>query len=91
MGANERDGVVFKQPKSEEERTKVAGACRAGLKISIPILLDGMDNAACTAYSAWPDRLYVVGKDGNIAYKGRPGPRGFSPAEMERALEEIVR
>ena len=86
-----RDGVVFKQPKSEGERAKVAGACQVGLRISIPILLDGIDNAVCTAYSGWPDRLYIVGKDGKIAYKGRPGPGGFKPREMVQALEQILR
>ena len=91
MRANERDRVVFRQPKSDGERVKVASVCRVGLKISVPILLDGMDNAVCTAYSAWPDRLYVVGKDGKIAYKGRPGPGGFKPTEMARALEQILR
>ena len=91
MKANVRDGVVYKQPKTEKERAEVATACVEGLKLSIPTLIDGADNAVCTAYSAWPDRLYVVGKDGRIAYKGRPGPGGFSPGEMERELEKLFR
>lgn len=91
MGANRRDGVVFKQPKSEGERAKVAKTCKLGLKLSIPVLVDGIDNAVCTAYSAWPDRLYIVDKDGRIAYKGAPGPRGFRPGEMEPELEKIAR
>ncbi len=54
------------------------------------MIIDGMDNAVNNAYSAWPDRLYVVGKDGKIAYKGGAGPRGFQPAEMKTALVELL-
>ena len=91
MKANERDGVVYKQPTSAEERGKVAGECRTGLKLSMPMLLDGLDNAVGRAYSGWPDRLYIVGKDGKIAYKGRPGPGGFRLEEMEQALLALLK
>jgi len=90
MPANEREGVVFRQPKTEEERVKVAGTCQARLDIKIPILIDGMDNAVNEAYSGWPDRLYVIDKTGKIAYKGGPGPRGFRPREMAQALEKLL-
>ena len=90
MRANERDSVIYKQPKTAERRCEVASDCRAGMKLSIPMLIDGMDNAVNTAYSGWPDRLYVVAKDGTIAYKGRPGPGGFRPREMEQALEKML-
>jgi hypothetical protein len=42
------------------------------------------------AYAAWPDRIYVVGTDGRIAYKGGPGPRGFSAEELGRWLASNV-
>jgi len=38
------------------------------------------------AYSAHPDRLYLVGKDGKIAYAGAPGPQGFNPDQLEEAI-----
>jgi hypothetical protein len=47
-----------------------------------------MENDADRAYQAWPERLYVVGTDGRIRYQGGKGPYGFSPAELERFLEE---
>lgn len=56
----------------------------------MPLLIDGMDNAANQAYSAWPDRIYVLAKDGAIAYKGGPGPRGFSATQMEQALKKLL-
>ncbi len=40
------------------------------------------------AYAAWPDRLYVVGKDGRIAWKGAPGPKGVRDGELEEAIRK---
>ncbi len=59
--------------------------------MSIPMLIDDIDNTAETAYTAWPDRLYVVDKSGRIAYKGGRGPFGFKPRAMEKALLRILR
>jgi len=47
----------------------------------MPILVDGMENAASIAFAAWPERIYVVGRDGRIIYSGAPGPYGFDPSE----------
>ena len=49
--------------------------------------IDGLDNAVASAYGGWPDRLYLVGRDGRIAYQGDEGPFGFKPEELERAIE----
>ena len=49
--------------------------------------MDGLDNAVASAYGGWPDRLYLVGRDGRIAYQGGEGPFGFKPEELERAIE----
>ena len=56
----------------------------------MPTVLDRHDNAVNAAYAGWPDRLYVVGVDGRIAYKGGPGPGGFRPAEVEAWLRNNV-
>lgn len=56
------------------------------LGIKLPAVVDRFDDAVEHAYSGWPDRLYVIGRDGRIAYKSRPGPFGFKPDEMEAAL-----
>jgi alkylhydroperoxidase family enzyme len=37
-----------------------------------------------------PDRLYVIGSDGRVAYKGGRGPFGFSPGEMEQSLVMLL-
>jgi hypothetical protein len=45
-----------------------------------------MDNAADELYAGWPERLYVIGADGRIAYKGKTGPFGYHPEEVEAWL-----
>jgi hypothetical protein len=39
-------------------------------------------------YMGWPDRLYLIGKDGRIAWKGDPGPAGFKPQQLEAAIQK---
>ena len=48
-----------------------------------------MDNGTERAYTAWPDRIYVVDRAGNIAYKSAAGPFGFSADELAGALERL--
>ncbi len=56
------------------------------LKLSVPTVIDQEDNRVNIAYAGWPDRMYVVGVDGRIAYRGGQGPGGFKPAEVESWL-----
>ena len=86
--ANEREGILFEQPTTFEERLDVAKQMCTKLDISIPGVIDEMDNKVNEAYSAAPDRLYLVSKEGKIAYKGGPGPRGFNPDELEDAIKQ---
>ena len=53
----------------------------------MPTMLDKIDDRTANAYAAFPDRIYVVGADGSIAYKGRPGPAGFDVPEARAALD----
>jgi hypothetical protein len=57
----------------------------------VPTVIDREDNKVNAAYAGWPDRLYVVGVDGKIAFKGGPGPSGFKPQEVEEWLKKNVR
>jgi len=90
MESNLKDKVVFASPKNEEERAFVAGACVRKLGIKFPAVLDGFDNSVEKAYTGWPDRLYLIDREGRVAYKSRPGPFGFKPDELKAALEKIV-
>lgn len=73
-------------PQTIEERRKVAGMCEAGLQYGIRTYVDEMDDDVMTAYAAWPERLYLVGQDGRVAYAGGRGPFGFMPVELKHAI-----
>jgi hypothetical protein len=73
-----------------DERREVAGQCELALQYGIPTLVDEMDDAVMTRWAAHPDRLYLVGKDGRIAYAGGRGPWGFKPAELKAAIDTAL-
>lgn len=83
---NANAGIHVKQPKTTEERTKVATTCSSALKISMPLLVDTIDDRVGHAYSGMPDRLYVIDRTGRVAYQGGRGPFGFKPGELEQAI-----
>jgi hypothetical protein len=70
-------------PKTLEERQKVAEEFAAKVKLSVPILVDTIDDQVEKEYSGWPDRIYIVDQHGKIVHKGEPGPRGFQPSVQE--------
>jgi hypothetical protein len=84
--ANANMGILVKQPKTHLERREVARACSAKLQMTIPLVVDTIDDRVGHAYSAMPDRLYVIDRDGKVAYQGGRGPFGFKPAELEQAI-----
>ena len=59
------------------------------MKIKMPVLVDGMDNAVSKAYSAAPVRSYLIGKDGRIVYMEGRGPWGFKPELLAKALAKM--
>jgi hypothetical protein len=79
------------QTSTLDKRSETAQQCTATLKLSMPTVVDKEDNRVNTAYAGWPDRLYVVGVDGTIAYKGGQGPEGFKPGEVEQWLRKNLR
>jgi hypothetical protein len=89
--ANERDGVLIRSHASMQERVEVGESCMLKLSLELPALVDEMDDAVSSAYGAMPERLYLVGADGRIAYKGEMGPVGFDPDGWERAIERAAR
>ena len=86
MESNDKAGVAVAQPTTWTGRKDVAARCCSTLKMTMPLLVDTIDDQVGHAYSGMPDRLYVIGKDGRIVYKGGRGPFGFKVGEMEQAL-----
>lgn len=86
MASNKRVDINIAQPKSAAERTLVAAHCCDSLKMSLPLLVDGIDDTVGRNYSGFPDRLYLIDREGRVAYKGGRGPFGYKPRELEQTL-----
>ena len=86
---NITDGVLFRQHQSFEEREEVAQACSLDLHLPLPVLIEEMDNAIDEAYGAAPERLYLIGADGRVAYQGGAGPHFFDLDELDEALQKL--
>jgi peroxiredoxin len=90
MGSNDDAGVTFAQPRDYAGRVALAERCQVKLKMNMPLLVDEMDDRVGHAYSGMPARLYVIDRDGKVAYKSGRGPFGFKPDEMEQALVMLL-
>jgi thiol-disulfide isomerase/thioredoxin len=86
MESNSRLGVAVEQPKTFGERSAVATQCQRLLNPSMPLLVDEINDPVGNAYSGMPARLYVIDRQGKVAYKSGRGPFGFKSGEMEQAL-----
>jgi hypothetical protein len=86
MSSNDRVGITFKQPSAFGERVDIAKKCCSTLEISMPLLVDSIDDHVGDLYSGMPDRLYLIDRAGRVAYKGGRGPFGFKTGELEQSL-----
>ncbi len=90
MKPNLNAGISIADHQDLDDRQEAAQVCAAGLDIVFPIVVDGMDNFVEQSYAAHPDRIYIIGADGLVAYNGGPGPDGFKPDEAAEALDQLL-
>ena len=88
--SNESEDILIAQHTTLAERIAAARTCEEGMGLSIPTLVDGMDNAAMIAYAAWPERVYILDTDRKLHYVGGYGPWDFNPAEARAALVDLL-
>ena len=79
LDRNRHADVKVEDPTTDEQRAGIAQACALRMRLTIPVLIDRVDNAVASAYGGWPDRLYLIGRDGRIAFQGAEGPFEFKP------------
>jgi|SRR5215469_7623574 len=89
--ANLRAGILLESAKTFDEKQDHAAACVRNLGIKFETVVDNLDNRVELDYAGWPDRLYLIGKDGRIDWKGEPGPQGFKPPDLEAAIQAELR
>ena len=90
MPSNDRVGITIAQPRTIAERVDIAAQCSEALEVSMPLLVDHIDNSVEQVYSAFPDRLYLIDAEGKIVFKSGRGPFGFEPRELERSLVMLL-
>ncbi len=90
MDSNDAVGITTAQPRTYEERVALARTCGKRLSLGFPMLVDGIDDPVGNAYSGMPSRLYLIDRDGKVAYKSGRGPYGFLPAELEHSLALLL-
>ena len=84
---NREQDIAVHDPTSDTEREEVAATCALRLRIRIPVVIDPIDDRLARAYGGLPDRLYLIGRGGTIAYQGDPGPWGFDPEKLSAAID----
>jgi Iodothyronine deiodinase len=87
LTGNRDAGIALVDPPGGVERAAVAETCAVALRIPMPVLVDGIDDAVARANGGWPDRLYLIGRNGRVAFRGGEGPFGFAPSELGAAIE----
>lgn len=83
---NRDEGIDVVDPTTDAERAEVANACVLRTAIRIPVVVDDANNLVASAYGGWPDRLYLIGRDGRVAFQGEMGPFGFEPGLLAASL-----
>ena len=86
LSDNREAGIVLADPTNADERAAVAATCAVGLRMPWPVVVDGVDDTVARAYGGWPDRLYLIGRAGRVAFRGDEGPFGFKPEELGAAI-----
>ena len=82
--------MLLAQHVTLQDRFAAAGHGVRRLGLTLPVLVDGMDDAVSEAFAAWPERLYVADRGGRLAYVGGPGPFEFDPDAAAGALAELL-
>jgi type I thyroxine 5'-deiodinase len=81
VGYAEDLGII--EHKDFAQRCSSAKSLLDDKNLTIPCIVDDMDNTTNLAYSGWPDRIFVVRTDGKLGVAGKEGPFGFKPALEE--------
>ena len=70
------------QPTTLAERCQVAQLCCTTQKVTMPVVVDEIDDRVSKAYHAVPAQLYIVDEAGRFVYLSR----AVRPGELEQAL-----
>jgi len=81
--------TVIPQHKSTENRIQVAKGFKQTYNWTIPLVVDPISNEFNQAFSAWPERLFVV-QDLKVTYIAQPEDGGYEllwPHEVKKIFD----
>jgi iodothyronine deiodinase-like protein len=84
---NEIAGIRCAQPRTLEERIKLARQLRRRFRLSNPMLIDALDDRAWRTFGSAPNIAILVHPGGRIAVK----QGWFEPQEMARAVNTLLK
>jgi hypothetical protein len=87
---NAREGVDLPPARDLAAKQSHAELCVRKLSLPFAVVVDGMDAAAEKAYEAWPSRVYLVDREGRVAFNSRLGELDFHPEDLDRAIREML-
>lgn len=90
MPSNTREGIELDNPETDDQRAEIAGVCMMRYHFPFRMVLDTMDDEVEDKYRAEPDRLYVIGADGRVAWKSGLGPFYFDVEAWYDALQAAL-
>ena len=81
-----QNNVEIAQHKNLKERCQAAQILKSS-RCPAPVMVDTMEDEATQAYSAFPERLFII-QQGQIVYEGGMGPYNYDLTEVRRWLEK---
>jgi hypothetical protein len=87
---NQKEGIDLAAPRNLAEKRDHAALCLRKLSLPFAVEVDGMDAAAEHAYQAWPSRLYLIGRNGAVAFQTRLGELDFRAADLEKSIQQTL-
>ena len=87
---NQRQGLDLADPTTFEQKRDYAASCVRKLKIPYTAAVDPMDNSTDKAYIAWPSRLYLVDKQGRVAFTSLLDELNFDHSRLDSALQMAI-
>ncbi len=73
-------------PRNYGERCMAAGLFISEGNITIPVIIDNMNNSVKDDYNGWPERVFVINKNGLLAFASHKGTDGFKDGLKETSI-----
>jgi hypothetical protein len=83
---NVADGIAVGRPQSLDERCRDCQQACETLSLTIPALVDQLNDRVAYDYVTEPVRLYLVDASGKIAFQTAQGPWSFRAQDLEQAI-----